>query len=207
MSIVTMLQIVLGDEWHEMMIDCSVQPPFCNTVLPGLAIGDCGTPFAPSFFLAFKLMVHGLCLNIVIASFIDGLQYSRMKRMTLGPYPNIQIESELLKFSEHWTKFDPGSTGKMKVSIVPSFLLQLPKPLGFGKVSKLQKLSDFQRSKSLAIQTELAIVAGLCDGITAGAPILFKAKKALEVGWGGARGVHTLLSRDRLAANRRFMNS
>jgi hypothetical protein len=127
-----------------------------------------------------------------------------MKRTTLGPYPKIQIESELIKFTAHWTKFDPGSNGQMKVSIVPSFLLQvgtrvkqcmsksvlyftqllllqLPKPLGFGKKSKLQKLSDFQRSKSLAIQTELALVAGLCDGITAGAPVLLKIKRALQV--------------------------
>ena len=181
MSIVTLLQIVFGDEWHEMMIDCSVQPPFCDTVLPSLSSGDCGTPLAPLYFLSFKFVVHSMFLNIVVASFIDGLQYSKMKRTTLGPYPKVQIESELLKFTAHWTKFDPGSTRKMKVSIVPSFLLQLPKPLGFGKVSKLQKLSDFQRSKSLAIQTELAIIAGLCDGIAAGAPVMFKVKKALQV--------------------------
>jgi len=150
-------------------------------VLPGLDNGDCGTPFAPSFFLAYKFVVHALCLNIVVASFIDGLQFSKMKRGTLGPYPRVIIEKELRTFGEHWQKFDPGSTRMMKVSIVHIFLLQLPKPLGFGKVSKLQKLSRFQRLKSIAITTELAVVAGLCDGIVAGAPVLFRIKKALQL--------------------------
>jgi hypothetical protein len=74
MSIATLLQIVFGDEWHEMMIDCSVQPPLCDAAFAsalGLSTstsaGDCGTPFAPLFFLAFKLVVHSLCLNIVVA--------------------------------------------------------------------------------------------------------------------------------------------
>jgi hypothetical protein len=180
MSVVTLVQVVLGDEWQQLMIDCSVQPPFCNDILQGLDSGDCGTPFAPSFFLSYQVVVNALCLNIVVASFIHGLQYSRMKRSTLGPYPNIRIEGELIKFAQHWKKFDPGSTRKMKVSIVASFLLQLPKPLGFGKVSKLQKLSDFQRSKSQAITTELAIIAGLSDGIEAGTPVIQRFKQALR---------------------------
>jgi hypothetical protein len=180
MSVVTLVQVVLGDEWQQLMIDCSVQPPFCNVILQGLDSGDCGTPFAPSFFLSYQVVVNALCLNIVVASFINGLQYSRMKRSTLGPYPNIRIESELKKFAQHWKNFDPGSTRKMKVSIVASFLLQLPKPLGFGKVSKLQKLSNFQRSKSQAITMELAIIAGLSDGIEAGTPVLQRFKQALR---------------------------
>ena len=180
MSVVTLVQVVLGDEWQQLMIDCSVQPPFCNAILPGLDSGDCGTPFSPSFFLSYQVVVNALCLNIVVASFIHGLQYSKMKRSTLGPYPHIRIESELKKFAEHWTKFDPGSTRKMKVSIVASFLLQLPKPLGFGKVSKLQKLSDFQREKSQTITTELAIIAGLSDGIVAGTPVRQRIKQMLR---------------------------
>ena len=59
-----------------------------------------------------------------------------------------------------------------------SFLLQLPKPLGFGKVSKLQKLTEFQHMKSLSITTELAIIAGLCESINAGTPVLKKMKLA-----------------------------
>ena len=112
MSIITLIQVTLGDEWHLMMIDLAVQPPFCDRVLPGLSKGDCGTPFAPSFFLVYKFVVHSLCLNMVVASLIDGLQYSKMRRSTLGLYHKIQIESELRKFADHWTKFDPGSTRK-----------------------------------------------------------------------------------------------
>ena len=69
----------------------------------------------------------------------------------------------------------------MKVSIVPSFLVQLPKPLGFGKVSKLQKLSDFQRQRTLAITTELALISGLCDGLHTDTPVMTRVKMALEL--------------------------
>ena len=183
MSVVTLVQIVLGDEWHQLMLDCSVRPPFCDASIPGLQHGDCGTSNAPFFFVAWMIVVNAVCLNMVVASFVDGLQYSRMKRSTLGPFPNIQIETELRKFSKHWTAFDPGGTRKMKVSIVPSFLLQLPKPLGFGKISKMQKLSGFQRTKSLSICTELSIVAGLCDGIAKGSPVLLRIKQVARFVW------------------------
>ena len=117
MSLVTLIQIVFGDEWQEIMHDCAVQPPYCDLRLQGLDSGDCGTPYAPTFFMAWNFAVHAICLNVVVASFIEGLQYSKMKRSTLGPYPNIKIENALRKFSQHWTHFDPGSTLKMKVII------------------------------------------------------------------------------------------
>jgi hypothetical protein len=60
-------------------------------------------------------------------------------------------------------------------------MLQLPKPLGFGKASKLQQLTPFQQSKAVAVTAELAILAGLCDGINAGTPVLFRVKKAVKV--------------------------
>jgi hypothetical protein len=47
---------------------------------------------------------------------------------------------------------------------VPALLQMLPKPLGFGKVTKMQPLTALQRKKLIATICELQICAGVAEG-------------------------------------------
>ena len=57
---------VVGDEWHDIMIDVSVRPPFCTELFdpavtpnydgPLLEFGDCGSQYSQVYFILFKLI-------------------------------------------------------------------------------------------------------------------------------------------------------
>ena len=67
-SLVTMLQVTLGADWQRISDDCAVAPPACTAVaLPGGLPADCGQAWAPLFFLAFRMAVQGIALNLVAA--------------------------------------------------------------------------------------------------------------------------------------------
>jgi hypothetical protein len=87
-------------------------------------------------------------------------------RKGLGPYPpsRCRLEPTIRRFALHWTFFDPGFSGRIKLSMIPSLLQQMPKPLGFGKTTKLQELSPLQRRRLVAIITELQVTAWLSEG-------------------------------------------
>ena len=56
-SLLTLSQLLLGDDWFTLMVDCTVQPPFCTSRFTNfndnnpLSYGDCGNASAPFFFL------------------------------------------------------------------------------------------------------------------------------------------------------------
>lgn len=56
-SLLTLSQLLLGDDWFTLMIDCNIQPPLCTARFSNfaekskLSYGDCGNALSPLYFL------------------------------------------------------------------------------------------------------------------------------------------------------------
>eukprot|EP00283_Hemiselmis_rufescens_P001020 CAMPEP_0173470360 /NCGR_PEP_ID=MMETSP1357-20121228/77838_1 /TAXON_ID=77926 /ORGANISM="Hemiselmis rufescens, Strain PCC563" /LENGTH=1141 /DNA_ID=CAMNT_0014438635 /DNA_START=15 /DNA_END=3438 /DNA_ORIENTATION=+ len=82
-AMITCYQMVTGDEWMDLMDDCSVRPPACTPLFdanlypdygysgPPKSFGDCGSDLAPVYFLAFKLVAEAIMLNLFIGMIIE----------------------------------------------------------------------------------------------------------------------------------------
>ena len=57
--------ISTGEAWNEIMYDCYLAPDDCT---PGV---DCGTPFAPAYFITFIMLVTHVMLNLFILVIIE----------------------------------------------------------------------------------------------------------------------------------------
>ena len=59
-SFLFLFVISTGENWNMLMYDCNKTPPNC---VEGV---DCGTSFAPAFFIVFVLFVQNVMLNLFI---------------------------------------------------------------------------------------------------------------------------------------------
>lgn len=161
-SFTMLTQIVMGGDWQILSRDFSVTGPFCTSNPEG-GEGDCGSRWAPVLLLSVKLVVEGVLLQLLLGSLVAGLRFTHRRLGGLGPYQanRVGMEKHVRMMAEHWESVDPGGTGRMKVSLVGLLLWMLPKPLGFGKRSKLQQLTEEQKLRLVAVTTELQLVAGL----------------------------------------------
>jgi hypothetical protein len=93
-SLSTLYQILIGDEWHQLMDDASVQYPECTRVFakssdpsdsmftysgPDYAWGDCGStsslPSARILFPLFIIFGQAVLLNLVIGMILDNFSF------------------------------------------------------------------------------------------------------------------------------------
>ena len=74
--------ISTGEAWNEIMYDCYLAPDDCT---PGV---DCGTPFAPAYFITFIMLVTHVMLNLFILVIIE--QFERFY---------LNVDSPLVQFS------------------------------------------------------------------------------------------------------------
>ena len=71
-SMLTLIQILFGDELEKIVDDCGVQPPLCTkaqeNVIPGNPLGysDCGSDFSIVFFVAFTVVCDFTCMNLFV---------------------------------------------------------------------------------------------------------------------------------------------
>jgi hypothetical protein len=87
-AMLTLIQILFGDELEKIVDDCGIQPPLCTkaqeNAIPGspLGYGDCGSEFSILFFVAFTVICDFTCMNlfvgyvriIILPSFLEFLQ-------------------------------------------------------------------------------------------------------------------------------------
>jgi len=183
--------VAAGDDWHRLSDDLAAAPPRCT---PAAALaspvpvdlwryyspgGDCGSPLAPVFFLALRGASCGLLLALLVGAVVAAVEFVAAKRAGLGPFSarRVCVEDALQGFADHWRLFDPASTGRMKMALVPLLLRQLPRPLGFARRSKLQPLTAIQQAQQERIVAELQVVAGICERLT-----------PTHLSWAGALG-------------------
>lgn len=103
-----------GENWHEIMIDCQYQAPFCTGGV------DCGLLYvAPLYFMGFFTLGVYLMLNLFIAVIIDNFSQAYNKD------PNQISTDDLEQYRYFWRKFDPDGTGFIYFSQLRAFLLRL----------------------------------------------------------------------------------
>ncbi len=71
-AMLTLIQILFGDELERIVDDCGIQPPLCTkaqeNATPGspLSYGDCGSEFSVLFFIAFTVICDFTCMNLFV---------------------------------------------------------------------------------------------------------------------------------------------
>ena len=84
-----------GEAWNEIMYDVYLAPPEC---IPGV---DCGTPFAPVYFIMFIMLVTNIMLNLFILVIIENFERFYLKKD--GPLKHFTKFVEI--FQEEWKEF------------------------------------------------------------------------------------------------------
>ena len=73
-SLKVIYQILVGEEWQDLLQECSVQPPLCTKSFPGYSFGDCGYElFTPIFFVTLKIICELMMLNLLVGMILDNL--------------------------------------------------------------------------------------------------------------------------------------
>ena len=120
-SFLLLFQCLTGDAWSSIMADAllSEESGRCSA-----ETGDCGSPAAIPFFIAFQIIGSFIFLNLVVAVILEN--FEKMSNVNT----DLVSVSDLELFSEAWAKYDPDADNYIPVTDVPSLLLDVPKPLG-----------------------------------------------------------------------------
>jgi hypothetical protein len=94
-SFLTLFVIATGENWNGLMYDCLVTPPDCE---PGV---NCGTSYAPGFYIVFVIFVQNVMLNLFILVILTQFEMYYMS----DDNPIKKFSKSLNVFMETWIKF------------------------------------------------------------------------------------------------------
>jgi hypothetical protein len=135
-SFVTMIRILTGEDWPELMqavsrindstFICTENPSYTDFVKNGSQPVGCGDPlFSVLFFYSYVLLVGVIFMRVFIAIVVQTFQTTAQKESKF-------LSSDL---SEHfrivWSLFDPNATSFIPMTSYSKFLLALGEPLGW----------------------------------------------------------------------------
>ena len=126
-------QILVGEEWQDLMADCSVQPPFCTPKFDGYTFGDCGySTFTPFFFIFIKTMCELMILNLLVGLILDNLSMimSSVDHHDTANWSNGASRNQIQQCAAVFERYDAG-TGKIPLTCIHAIMQHLPQPLGF----------------------------------------------------------------------------
>eukprot|EP00388_Colpodella_angusta_P020678 GDKJ01051948.1.p1 GENE.GDKJ01051948.1~~GDKJ01051948.1.p1 ORF type:complete len:653 (-),score=6.85 GDKJ01051948.1:179-1909(-) len=124
-SFLYLLQLVTLDNWGVVMLGATLTTD-CSD--------DCGTAYAPIYFITFVVIASWVIMNLFIAIILDNFNNT----MTLDK-SKLKM-AHLKKFTDSWSEFDPEATLIMETRYFPNLLLALHSPLGIDRVSDRQKI-------------------------------------------------------------------
>ena len=84
--------ISTGEAWNEIMYDCYLAPDGC---VEGV---DCGTPFAPAYFITFIMLVTHVMLNLFILVIIEQFERFYLRKNS----PLVQFGATLEMYRQAW---------------------------------------------------------------------------------------------------------
>ncbi|EKX54272.1 hypothetical protein GUITHDRAFT_160614 [Guillardia theta CCMP2712] len=132
-AMLTLFQIIFGDEWHQLMDDCSINFPSCTPTVYDrngneLRIGDCGTRVGSLLgYHFYMIIVHYTILNLFIGMIMNNFAY-----ITTKDSQGVIKEAEVKTISRIWVQIlDPKASGCVKLHQVYKFLSAIGSPLGF----------------------------------------------------------------------------
>jgi len=144
-AMLTVIQLVTGDEWQDIMLDCQVVPPACTLLfdksvygweewgLPEYEFGDCGqSTMAPIFFITFTLVCSNIMLNLFIGMILDNFSFitDEVAQEEDDDWSGGASSEQIAALTRSFKMFDRGTTYVPISSILPLMQVMF-KPLGF----------------------------------------------------------------------------
>ena len=124
-SVVTLYEVVAGENWMNIMRDVSLASPKCTESYPvasetwfgNKAKGDCGDPvLGPLFFFAFFILVFCVFLNLYVATILDTFSAvaATERKNKHHAHREVGVTWEDFQFyRDIWHIYDPDSTGSI----------------------------------------------------------------------------------------------
>jgi len=121
-SFLFLFVISTGENWNMLMYDCNVTPPNC---VQGV---NCGTSFAPAFYIIFVLFVQNVMLNLFILVIIMQFDTYYISKDN----PIIKFKKNLDVFMVVWVDFTATRSRciKLREKRLNEFFKKLPLPIG-----------------------------------------------------------------------------
>ena len=122
-AIQLLFRVTTGDGWNVVMHDCMVSKPFCGQN----GADDCGTQYAPLFFIPYMLLSSYVVTNLFIAIILDNFNTTielEKSKLKLG---------DLHRFVDIWADFDEDASMTIPTNRLPSLLARLQPPLGITR--------------------------------------------------------------------------
>ncbi len=137
-AVVSLYEVVAGENWMNFMRDMSISSPSCTKVYPVASdswIGtktrtDCGdSVFAPMYFFAFFILVFCVFLNLYVATILDtfsAIAATEQKKHHKHAKAEVTITYEdFMAYRDIWQHYDPYSTGTVEKSKVKHIVQDL----------------------------------------------------------------------------------
>ncbi|KAJ9468458.1 Sodium channel protein 60E [Diplonema papillatum] len=137
-ALLLLVRIVTGENWNGIMHETMVREPDCDSNLD-----NCGTLFAPLYYLSFLLVANFILTNLFVAIILDNF------RTTILIEKSDLRMTDLHRFIETWATFDPDATLRIPTSKFPALLESLGPPLGIKK--RDSRLDVLNRTKLYCI--------------------------------------------------------
>ena len=157
----TIFQLLLtGDDWHVLMRDCMVQPPYCTADLHSISNTDCGWPFAPAYFVAFRWLCESLILNLLIGIVFNNFTFltDHGQHVDTPDWRNGASLSQVIEAAKVFRTIDR-CRGFIPLTSVRRLLFSLEQPLGFRKPDGGVEYKKRQQITYLLIRAELNLLA------------------------------------------------
>eukprot|EP01028_Stygiella_incarcerata_P002064 TRINITY_DN1385_c0_g1_i6.p1 TRINITY_DN1385_c0_g1~~TRINITY_DN1385_c0_g1_i6.p1 ORF type:complete len:1121 (-),score=310.44 TRINITY_DN1385_c0_g1_i6:71-3433(-) len=121
-AMLMLIRVTTGEAWNDILRDTMVQPPHCDDEKD-----ECGTEWAPLYFITFILIASYALLNMFIAVIFEDFGN------TLEQSHYVLTPEHLEKYATVWARFDPKATRYIPAVRLPDLVWQLPPPLGSGE--------------------------------------------------------------------------
>jgi hypothetical protein len=133
MSLMMMLRLSTGEDWPTVMYDCMNTDPDC---IPGV---NCGTAWAPLFYLIFVIIQQYIMINLFILIILQQFDLYYL------PDDNVldRFKRDVTYFKIGWKKYAADFDGmKVRGNDVQKFLLELKGDLGMSEFKDDRKALD-----------------------------------------------------------------
>jgi hypothetical protein len=170
-AIMTIAQIITGDEWMDILYDCSVEYPACTRQFnkdhvygwtgPAYSFGDCGSVYARLFFVSLKLICENVMLNLFIGMILGNFSFitEEVEQEEDFKWSKGASSDQMIVLVDQFRRFD-ARTGYMSLSALYAFMCEAHQPLGFRNMYSAIQFSERDRAEYRMIRAELNLI---CD--------------------------------------------
>lgn len=137
LGFMTLLRVITGDGWNELMDDslkqsrpndvCLMINSFSEFQQAGEQFIGCGSNIAYFYYMSFMIIFSYILLNLLTGIVIEGFYLrARLSNSKIGAH-------HINKFTRKWREYDPERTGFVHWEIAKVILKSLKPPLGIDK--------------------------------------------------------------------------